>query len=122
MADDFHGTYEWEVFMASMPSVFPDRPVVDIENKDAIFHVLYDLDERFQVPGVGRAVQRGTYEQDGIEPALARHLRRQGPHHGGHLPQHGPGRRLGVGRRPGLSGAITPRWPTASESTTSFTP
>ncbi len=68
MTDDFHGTYEWEIFMASMALVFPDRPVVEIENKDAIFHVLYDLDSRFQVPGIA-AMQYGvTYEQDGIVP------------------------------------------------------
>jgi hypothetical protein len=68
MVDDFHGTFEWEVFMASLTKVFPDRPVVDIDNKDAIFHVLYDLDERVQIPGLA-ALQRGvTYEQDGIAP------------------------------------------------------
>ena len=68
MVDDFHGTYEWEVFMASLSRVFPDRPVVDIDNKDAIFHVLYDLEERVQIPGwaaLGRGV---TYEQDGLAP------------------------------------------------------
>jgi len=68
MVDDFHGTYEWEVFMASMSRVFPDRPVVEIENKDAIFHVLYDLDERFQVPGLAALYNGVTYERDGIEP------------------------------------------------------
>ena len=51
MVDDFHGTREWEVFVASMQRVFPDRPIVDIENSDPIFHVLYDLDDRYQVPG-----------------------------------------------------------------------
>ncbi len=30
MCDDFHGTREWEVFVASMSRVFPDRPIVDI--------------------------------------------------------------------------------------------
>jgi hypothetical protein len=68
MVDDFHGTFEWEVFMASMSRVFPDRPVVEIENKDAIFHVLYDLDERFQVPGTSPLARGVTYEQDGIVP------------------------------------------------------
>jgi hypothetical protein len=67
MVDDFHGTAEWASFMDSMQRVFPDRPVVDIENKDAIFHVLYDLDDRFQVPGI-MYLRRGiTYERDGIE-------------------------------------------------------
>jgi hypothetical protein len=67
MVDDFHGTYQWESFMASMRRVFPDRPVVDIDNKDAIFHVLYDLDDRFQVPGVQYLYSGRLYEQDGIE-------------------------------------------------------
>jgi hypothetical protein len=68
MVDDFHGTWEWSVFMASMGRVFPDRPVVEIENSDAIFHVLYDLDQRFQVPGIQFLRSGRTYEQDGIEP------------------------------------------------------
>jgi len=68
MVDDFHGTYEWEAFMQSMSRVFPERPVVEIENKDAIFHVLYDLDERFQVPGISPLQQGLTYERDGIVP------------------------------------------------------
>ncbi len=68
MTDDFHGTAEWAVFMASMSRVFPDRPVVDLDNNEAIFHVLYDVDERIQIPGLA-ALNRGvTYEQDGIVP------------------------------------------------------
>jgi hypothetical protein len=51
MCDDFHGTLEWQNFMASMQKVFPDRPVVDLDSKDPIFHVIYDLDDRHQVPG-----------------------------------------------------------------------
>jgi hypothetical protein len=38
MTDDFHGTDEWEVFLASMSRIFPDRPIVEIEDSDAIFH------------------------------------------------------------------------------------
>jgi hypothetical protein len=68
MTDDFHGTFEWDIFTASMSRVFPDRPIVDIENKDAIFHVLYDLDERFQVPGIIRFYTGRDYEYDGVEP------------------------------------------------------
>ena len=51
MADDFHGAYEWEMFEQRIRMVFPDRPIVDIPNNDPIFHTLYDLDERFQIPG-----------------------------------------------------------------------
>jgi hypothetical protein len=68
MVDDFHGTREWSIFMASMSRVFPDRPVVEMENSDAIFHVLYDLDRRFQVPGISPLSRGMTYEQDGVEP------------------------------------------------------
>jgi hypothetical protein len=51
MADDFHGTQEWEVFQESMQRVFPDRPIVDIPDSDAVFHTVYDLDERYQIVG-----------------------------------------------------------------------
>jgi len=68
MCDDFHGTEEWSVFVASMSRVFPDRQIVEIDSKDPIFHTIYDLDERYQVPG-WVAVRRGmTYEYDGYVP------------------------------------------------------
>jgi hypothetical protein len=68
MCDDFHGTAEWAAFMASMQRVFPDRPVVDIPNSDSIFHVIYDLDDRYQVPGAQYLRSGRTYEYDGFEP------------------------------------------------------
>ena len=52
MCDDFHGTQEWSVFVHSMNKVFPDRPIVDLANEDAIFHTVFDLDDRYQVPGL----------------------------------------------------------------------
>lgn len=51
MADDFHGTLEWSVFQQSMKMVFPDRPIIDIPSDDPIFHTVYDLDDRYQIPG-----------------------------------------------------------------------
>jgi hypothetical protein len=58
MVDDFHGDEpyhnvfsEWQVFLASMTKVFPDRPIEDLANSNPIFHTVYDLDDRFQVPG-----------------------------------------------------------------------
>lgn len=68
MVDDFHGTYEWEVFMAGLSKVFPDRPVVDIPDDDAIFHVLYNLEKRVQVPGRQYMYTGRMYERDGVEP------------------------------------------------------
>lgn len=68
MTDDFHGTFEWDLFMSSMGKVFPDRPVVELENKEEIFHVLYDLDQRVQVPGIVNYPFQRTFEYDGVEP------------------------------------------------------
>ena len=67
MCDDFHGTQEWQVFIASMGRVFPDRPIVEIPNADPIFHTIYDLDDRYQVPGAQFLYSGSTYEKDGFE-------------------------------------------------------
>jgi hypothetical protein len=68
MCDDFHGEApyrglrEWDTFMHSMSKVFPERPIEDIPDGDAIFHTLYDLQERFQVPGAIYFESGLTYE------------------------------------------------------------
>ncbi|MDQ6666292.1 MAG: DUF4159 domain-containing protein [Acidobacteriota bacterium] len=64
MADDFHGQYEWEMFEKRIKMVFPDRPIVEIEDSDPIFHTLYDLNDRIQVPGAAH-LGRG-YKNDGV--------------------------------------------------------
>ena len=51
MLDDFWGPEEYARFDESMKRVFPDRPVVDIDSRDAIFHSVYDLDDRYQILG-----------------------------------------------------------------------
>jgi hypothetical protein len=68
MVDDFHGTQEWEVFLEGIKRVFPDREIVDIENSDSIFHTIFDLDQRFQVPGAQYLRSGRTYEKVGFEP------------------------------------------------------
>jgi hypothetical protein len=65
MCDDFHGTMEWQIFEASMKRVFPDRQIVDLENGNPIFHTIYDLDDRYQVPGAQYIRSGRTYEADG---------------------------------------------------------
>jgi hypothetical protein len=67
MCDDFHGTMEWQVFEASMRRVFPDREIVDLDDKDPIFHTIYDLDDRYQVPGAQYLWSGRTYEKDGYK-------------------------------------------------------
>ncbi|HVT94708.1 MAG TPA: DUF4159 domain-containing protein [Bryobacteraceae bacterium] len=64
MADDFHGTEEYSVFEESMNRVFPDRKLVEIDNKDAIFHTVYDLDDRYRITGFEHL--RTGYKKDGI--------------------------------------------------------
>ena len=69
MVDDFHGDQpynnvvsEWQVFLESMKKVFPDRTIVDLPDSDQIFHTVYDLEERFQVPGWQWYRSGRTYE------------------------------------------------------------
>jgi Domain of unknown function (DUF4159) len=59
--DDFWGPEEWDRFDESMKEVFPDREIVEIDDKDSIFHTVYDLDDRYQVPGEWALRQGGTY-------------------------------------------------------------
>lgn len=68
MCDDFHGVDEWEVFVESMRRVFPDRPIVDLPNDAPIFHTIYDLDHRYQVPGAQYLRSGVTYEYGGTDP------------------------------------------------------
>ena len=69
MVDDFHGEEEWQIFRASMDRVLPDGEVVDLKSSDAMFHSIYDLDERFQVPGWTAWVEEHiTYEKGGTVP------------------------------------------------------
>ncbi len=68
MVDDFHGSLQWEGFMESMQRIFPDREVVDIPPEHEVFHVLYDLNHKEQIPGIYAVMQGLTYEDDGYEP------------------------------------------------------
>jgi len=63
MCDDFHGQDEWQVFMATMSKVFPDKQPVDLPNSDAIFHTVFDLDDRYQVPGAQYIRSRSVCEK-----------------------------------------------------------
>jgi Domain of unknown function (DUF4159) len=74
MLDDFWGASEWNRFAESMQRVFPDRPIVEIASDDPIFHIVYDLDERYQVPGQW-ALQRGTTYRNGEEGGATAHWR-----------------------------------------------
>jgi hypothetical protein len=68
MTDDFHGSVEWDVFLRGMRRVFPDRPISDLATTESINHVLYDIDDRFQVPGIQHLYTGRIAEYDGVEP------------------------------------------------------
>lgn len=68
MVDDFHGTQDWENFMNGMRQVLPDRPIEDLESGDEIFHTLYDVDDKMQIPGEQYVWTGRTYEKDGYQP------------------------------------------------------
>ena len=68
MVDDFHGTFEWQGFLNGISRVFPDRGIVELQENEPILHVLYDIDERVQVPGLAALYRGVTYEKDGIYP------------------------------------------------------
>jgi len=51
LVDDFHGEYEREILEAALRRVLPGRQPMEIPDDDSVMHTLYDLDERFQIPG-----------------------------------------------------------------------
>ena len=61
MLDDFWGSDEYARFATSMKLIFPNRPVEDIDNKDPIFHTVYNLDDRYQILGEWALGNRGGY-------------------------------------------------------------
>jgi hypothetical protein len=71
MVDDFWGEHQWSIFTDSMLRVFPDRPIVELAEDHELLHVLYDLDQRTQIPGRGGQRPgtvphwRGIFDEDG---------------------------------------------------------
>jgi len=62
--DDTHGDYEWQNLLDGVRLILPGRPIEDLPDPDEIFHVLYDLDDRFQVPGTRFIWGNRTYSSD----------------------------------------------------------
>ncbi len=62
MVDDFWGDDEWEGFEYELKQVFPDRKWEDIPLEHPVFHCVYDLKERPQIPAIGYAHQMANGE------------------------------------------------------------
>jgi hypothetical protein len=50
LCDSFYGDVEWDGFFAGMKRVFPNRPIVELPADHPLFHVVYDLTQRPQIP------------------------------------------------------------------------
>ena len=53
MVDDFWGEREWAQFYSQIRRVFPDKEPIELEQDHEIFHCVYDLNEKPQIPSIG---------------------------------------------------------------------
>jgi hypothetical protein len=65
VVDDFHGEREWRDFAEGVARILPGRRIVELEDGDPIFHVVYDLKERFHIPGL-QIVYGQQWERGGV--------------------------------------------------------
>jgi hypothetical protein len=68
LVDDFWGEREWAVFVDSMRRVFPDRPIVELDETDTLMNMIYDLDTSIQIPGANRFNRGVTWQNGGRIP------------------------------------------------------
>ena len=69
MVDDFWGEDEWFVFHQNLKRVFPDKEPVELPLEHEIFHCVYDLKKKPQVPSIHGYWGGRTYERwDAQEP------------------------------------------------------
>lgn len=68
MVDDFWGEWEWQNFYRAIKQVFPEREPVELPLEHPIFHCVYDLKEKPQIPSINVAIygkSRGiTWERE----------------------------------------------------------
>lgn len=69
MVDDFWGDWEWDNFESQMKRVYPDRPFVELPLEHDIFHCVYDLTEKPQIPSINHYLGGRQWEggSDGRE-------------------------------------------------------
>ncbi|MGO9013235.1 MAG: DUF4159 domain-containing protein [Bryobacteraceae bacterium] len=73
MADDFHGNAEWAEFESRIRKALPEFPIREIADDDPIFHIVYNLDHRIQVPG--EAHLRAGYKSNNGPSSRGAHWR-----------------------------------------------
>jgi len=68
LVDDFHGASEWANFEANMKLVFPNRIIKELAASEEVFHLLYELDNLEQIPGIHSIFNNRTWEKGGRHP------------------------------------------------------
>jgi hypothetical protein len=61
MVDDFWGVNEWDNFYYEIKRVFPDREPVEVGLDHPIFHAVFDLKEKPQIPSIDVALRGRPY-------------------------------------------------------------
>ena len=61
MVDDFWGEDEWYNFYYEIKRVFPDREPIPLDYEHEIFHCVFELKERPQIPSIGHALGGRSY-------------------------------------------------------------
>lgn len=60
VVDDFHGPEQWSIFSNVLAEVLYDYEIVDIPTGDELLHVLYELEQRTQIPGRRHLFSNGS--------------------------------------------------------------
>ncbi len=63
MVDDFWTPGDWHNLHREMSRVFPDRQPVELEIDHPIFHIVFDLDEKPQMPGIDFFLATGASDE-----------------------------------------------------------
>ena len=77
MVDDFHGERDWAGFMRGLQMIYPDVQIVELADNEPIFHTVFNLADRVQVPGQN-VVHGPGYEKDGVFPHWRGAIDKQG--------------------------------------------
>jgi hypothetical protein len=64
MVDDFWGDVEWANFYREIKRVFPDREPTELPIDHPIFHCVFDLKAKPQIPSINHAMRGLTYEPE----------------------------------------------------------
>ncbi len=67
MVDDFHNEREWASFMEGIHLMLPGKEAIELEDGDPILHTVFDLSNRFRVPGLN-VVHTTQIERGGTYP------------------------------------------------------